>query len=65
MASICKCKICQKEPHQIDEYNNLAEEIGCTAEQAVISEEGTYNPKSKLFYCTNCYIKIGMPLGKA
>lgn len=63
--SICRCKRCLKEPHQIQEYIDLAEEIECTPEQAVIAEEGTYNPKSKLFYCTRCYIQAGMPLGKA
>ena len=28
-------------------------------------EEGTYNPESFQFFCTSCYIRIGMPNGRA
>lgn len=60
-----KCKICGKKPHEIKEYVGLAKENKTTAEQAVIKNEGTYNYKTGLFYCTDCYIKLGMPLGTA
>ena len=59
------CKGCGKEPHELREYVTLAKELECTPEQAVISEEGTYNRETKKFYCTICYVKAGMPLGKA
>ncbi|MBW2037426.1 MAG: hypothetical protein JRI41_08110 [Deltaproteobacteria bacterium] len=60
-----KCRICGKEPKQIGEYIHAAEEEGISPEEYVREEEGTYNQFTELFYCTECYIKIGMPLGKA
>lgn len=63
-----KCKICERKPDQIAEYVNLAREepeYFDSPEHFVRKEEGTYNPKTGLFYCTNCYIKIGMPPGTA
>lgn len=59
------CKRCGKEPHLIEEYVSAAEELGVTPEEYVINEEGTYNKRSKKFYCTSCYIKAGMPQGWA
>lgn len=62
----CKCKICGKKPSELVEYLILAEEEGySSAEEVVRNEEGTYNPATGFFYCTGCYIKIGMPSGKA
>jgi hypothetical protein len=53
------------QPHEIDEYTDH-ELIGdLTPEQYVQSEEGTYNPANGHFYCTACYVEVGMPLGKA
>jgi hypothetical protein len=64
-----KCKVCGKRPDEIEEYVEMAndkEGFGCdTPEEVVIREEGTYNSRTGLFYCTDCYIKIGMPLGTA
>jgi hypothetical protein len=60
-----RCKICRKQPHEISEYVDAAEVEGVTPEEYVRSEEGTYNRATGLFYCTNCYIAIGMPLGTA
>lgn len=63
---ICRCKICKKTPEELAEYKLLAEDEGyASAEEAVIHGEGTYNPNTKQFYCTECYIKIGCPLGTA
>lgn len=59
-----KCKVCGKHPSEIDEYVEMAEGEEIT-ESFMVNEEGTYNPVTKEFYCTDCYIKIGMPLGKA
>ena len=63
---ICKCKGCGKEPKDILEYVQMVEDGEYeTPEMAVICNEGTYNPRNGLFYCTSCYIKAGMPLGVA
>lgn len=62
----CRCKGCGKKPEELMEYIMLVEESGyATAEEAMRKEEGTFNPDTGLFYCTSCYIKAGMPLGKA
>ena len=63
---MARCKCCGKAPNDILEYIMMAEEFGYdTPEEFVENEEGTYNEATGLFYCTNCYIKAGMPLGKA
>ena len=63
---ICRCKGCGKKPSELIEYVALAEEEGySTPDEVVVNEEGTYNPKTGAFYCTSCYIKVGMPLGLA
>lgn len=62
---IVMCKRCGKKPDEIQEYVDAAKEDNMTPESYVRSCEGTYNPKTGLFYCTSCYIKVGMPLGKA
>jgi hypothetical protein len=59
-----KCKICGKQPHELEEYVEMAEVEGCTPEEYA-KTDGTYNPETDLFYCTDCYIKVGMPLGTA
>ena len=60
------CKGCKKTPSELLEYEMLAEEIGYdTPEEAVIKQEGTYNKETGYFWCTDCYIKAGMPLGEA
>lgn len=66
MSKVCKCKICGKRPSELSEFVALAESNGYkSAEEAVMEEEGTYNNETGEFYCTICYIKIGMPLGTA
>lgn len=60
-----KCAVCGKEPHEIEEYVGMAAEEGMLPSRYVECEEGTYNSKTDTFYCTRCYIDIGMPLGKA
>lgn len=60
-----KCKICGREPSEIDEYIEMAEIEGMTPEEYVRQEEGTFNHNTEMFYCTDCYIKVGMPLGTA
>lgn len=65
MSRIIKCKGCNRTPDEIPEYIELAKELNLTPNLAVITEEGTYNHGTGRFYCTNCYITAGMPLGKA
>lgn len=65
-----QCKCCNRTPDQISEYVSAAEECESTPEKVtpeeyVIQEEGTYNPQTGKFYCTECYIKLGCPSGKA
>ena len=65
-----QCKICNKTPSEIEEYVEMAndnEGFPCshTPEEAVRDEEGTFNPATGMFYCTLCYIDIGMPEGVA
>lgn len=61
-----KCAHCGKEPHEISEYVSIARQEGyVTPIDAVIHNEGTYNPANGHFYCTSCYIKLGMPIGVA
>jgi len=63
-----RCKVCGREPHEIPEYiDAVAEEPDefSDEEDYVRQEEGTYNPLTGFFYCTECYIRIGMPLGTA
>lgn len=60
-----QCIGCQKKPSEISEYVFTAKLLGySSAEEFVKEEEGTYDPVSEAFYCTDCYIKAGMPLNR-
>ena len=59
------CKRCEKPPAEIPEYQDFRE-FGCESPDDMVQrEEGTYNPTTGLFYCTQCYIALGCPSGKA
>ena len=60
-----KCKCCGQRPEEIIEYIVEADEEGITPEQYVVENEGTFNPKTGRFYCTSCYVKVGLPYGVA
>lgn len=60
-----RCKRCGKQPNEITEYIDAAKECNMLPDAFVLHEEGTYNRETGLFWCTLCYVKIGMPLGKA
>lgn len=61
-----RCKVCKRLPKDISEYQERVQTGEFeTEEQAVVRDEGTYNPITKQFYCTTCYVKVGMPLGLA
>lgn len=55
------CIDCKKNPNDLPEYVELANEEGITPDDFVIREEGTYNKNNGHFTCTTCYIKRGMP----
>jgi hypothetical protein len=55
------CIGCNKKPAELDEYVECADDEGCTPDEYVRSEEGTFNRENGHFLCTDCYIKAGMP----
>ncbi len=62
----CTCSHCGKKAEELEEYIELAKiENYEDANEAVIKSEGTYNSESNTFYCTPCYVEIGMPKGIA
>ena len=56
-----KCPYCDKKPQEIEEYVEGAKLENVTPEHYVELDEGTYDRRTKLFCCTTCYIKVGMP----
>ena len=60
-----RCARCHKTPDQIMEYQLAAADGGVTPVQFVIDNEGTYNTENGRFWCTECYLAIGQPLGVA
>lgn len=60
------CAGCGRHPKDIPEYiERMMAEGFASPDEAVRQEEGTYNPDTDRFWCTECYIRVGMPLGKA
>lgn len=58
------CFRCKKLPSQIHEYAKgvfWGGESYKSPADYVIREEGTYNPNTHTFACSDCYIAIGMP----
>lgn len=62
---LLKCKCCGKQPSEIGEYITFAGFENITPDEFVWREEGTLNRETGFFYCTKCYINLGMPLGVA
>jgi hypothetical protein len=63
-----RCRLCRKAPGEIDEYVFRAKDESNyfkDADDVVRQDEGTYNPETGQFYCTDCYVKAGMPRGTA
>ncbi len=60
-----ECAVCKRKPEQIPVYVEFGLMDGITATDYVYMNEGTFNYLNNLFYCDKCYIKIGMPSGKA
>ena len=55
------CFRCKRSPEKISEYITGAKAEKISPEEYVIENEGTFNPISKHFCCTECYIDVGMP----
>lgn len=62
---VIKCKKCNKSPNEIKSVVMGATLEMKDPEEYVKENEGTYNEQTGEFYCDDCYIKVGMPLGKA
>jgi len=60
-----RCNGCKRTPTQITAYAWFAEGEGLTNDEYVIQEEGTYNRANGHFWCDECYIAAGQPLGVA
>lgn len=67
---IYMCVGCFKQPHEVEEYVHAAKENSTKKHKVspaeyLQREEGTFNRAYGTFYCTDCYIGAGMPLGRA
>lgn len=65
------CVGCGKAAADIQEYKDMCDpespgyEGYKDADEAVRHNEGTWNRENNHFWCTSCYIKVGMPNGVA
>ena len=59
------CVNCHKTPDEINEYSQEMTQSNMEPSEYVRREEGTYSFIHNTFYCTECYVRVGMPLGKA
>jgi hypothetical protein len=57
VASSPRCRVCNKTPYEISEYLYNAE--GIDPAEFVKKHERFVAPGR--FYCTTCYVKVGMP----
>ena len=64
-ASDLHCARCNRRPNEIPEYVEAARMEQETPDEFVSLEEGTFNPLTGRFWCSDCYIKLGQPLGAA
>ena len=58
------CPQCKKKAYEINEIQMCAKEEKMSEIEFVKQEEGTYCKYTGLFLCTECYIKLGLPLNK-
>lgn len=54
---------CRRFPADIPEYELAAADEGSTPDDFVRFQEGTYNPVTGHFACTDCYLAMGSPAG--
>lgn len=57
------CLCCGRKPADIKEYIVEAEVEGVSPDEFVWENEGTLNHVTGCFFCTECYIERGQPLG--
>jgi hypothetical protein len=55
------CKGCQKQPHELAEYLEMADIMDMTPEAYVETHEETFDPRLANFFCTPCWERAGMP----
>lgn len=70
-----QCLECKRAPEDIQEYRDAVSDSGEEehsddiqdedVRHFVIHNEGTYNPATNVFWCTECYLNKGAPLGLA
>jgi hypothetical protein len=60
-----RCNGCGRHPNEIEEYIAAAADDDTTPAEFVLQEEGTLNPENHHFWCTECYVRAGCPLGVA
>lgn len=60
-----ECPICGKLASECIPVQVWKGDQGYDSASAMARNDGTYNPYENVFYCTSCYVKIGMPLGVA
>ena len=58
------CAVCRKHPNDINEYVWAGIEHGSTPVVYVKQEEQTLNRCINAFWCTQCYVELGLPSGK-
>lgn len=56
------CPFCNRKPNEIPEYVDAANHNEMSPHEYVRMDEGTYHLETDLFCCTDCYIKVGLPL---
>lgn len=64
MSKLIYCLGCGFRPQELKEYIVEGQINSCTPEEFVAQEEGTYDPETGTFLCTNCYLKAGAPLNR-
>ncbi|CDQ17972.1 hypothetical protein [Halobacillus karajensis] len=57
-----QCIRCQREPKEIQEYVDQANEMEMSPHEYVRMDEGTYDIRTDMFCCTKCYVQMGAPL---
>lgn len=55
------CGACRRKPSQIAEYIDAAGQEEMSETMYVVHNEGTFNPKTNRFLCTEDYVRAGMP----
>lgn len=56
------CKGCSKRPHELEEFREMADIFEMTAEAYIEAHEETFEAQTRRFFCTDCWLKAGMPV---